>query len=56
MTFISFLLLFFNFQIAYIITDNETKNEKSSFLYKTLTFILVFFVWPMLILDKYYKK
>jgi hypothetical protein len=54
-TLISLLLLYFNVQIAITITQHEMKGDK--IMFKIIIFIMCFFMWPMLLIDKYiYKK
>jgi hypothetical protein len=46
--------MFFNLQIAYIITEKETKNDK--LILKAISFIVSFFLWPMMLFIEFYKN
>jgi hypothetical protein len=54
MIFLFCLLMFFNLQIAYIITEKETKNDK--LILKAISFIVSFFLWPMMLFIEFYKN
>jgi len=53
-TILFLLIMFFNTQIAYVITKKESRNLK--FHEQVIMYIISFFMWPMYVMQKYIDK